>query len=74
MFTKFSKNQPNIFSIYKTLTPHIHIKANGINLLLALTPSGTVQQRQTWGQKDPGFGWATFGWASCINDTFVTLV
>ena len=52
-------------------------KADGINLLLALpTPcilawlSG-VYVWQTWSQKTPGFGWATFEWASCIIDTFL---
>ena len=46
------------------------LKADGINLLLALTPAGIVQQRQTWGRKAPCVGWVTFGWASCIIDTF----
>ena len=27
---------------------------------------GTVQERQTWGRKAPGFSWAIFGLASCI--------
>ena len=30
------------------------------------TSSDTVQQKQTWSRKTPGFGWATFRWASCI--------
>ena len=30
--------------------------------------TSTIQQRQTWGRKVPGFGWATVGWASCIID------
>ena len=50
------------------------IEADVINLLLALTPVGFVQQRQTWGQKGSSFSWATFGWASCIIDNFVTFV
>ena len=49
-------------------------KADDINLLLALTPVGIVQQRLTWGRKAPGFGWAAFEWASFIIDTFVTFV
>ena len=28
------------------------------------SPVDPVQQRQTWGRKTPGFGWATFG--SCL--------
>ena len=28
--------------------------------------TGTVLQRLTWSRKAPGFGWATFGRASCI--------
>ena len=43
-------------------------------VLLALTLAGTVQQRQIWGRKATKFCWATFGWASCIIDNFVTLV
>ena len=34
--------------------------------VFCLSGSGTVQQRQTWGRKAPGFGLATFRWASCI--------
>ena len=30
------------------------------------TKACTVQQSQTWGRKDLGFGWATFRWASCF--------
>ena len=49
-------------------------EADDINLQLALPPAGIIQQRQTWGRKAANFGWATFGWASCITDTFVTFV
>ena len=60
--------------VYKIYYMYEKKKNTGINLRLALTLVGTVQQKQTWGQKAPGFGWATFGWVSCIIDTFVTLV
>ena len=50
------------------------VKVDAINWLLALILVGTVQQRQTWGRKAPGFGLATFEWVSCIIDTFITLV
>ena len=58
--------------IYIALSPGD--KANCINLLLALSPTGflaIVHLRQNWGQKAPNFSWATFGWLSCIIDTFV---
>ena len=32
------------------------------------------EQWQTWGRKASRFDWATFGWVSCIIDTFVPLV
>ena len=28
------------------------------------------EQWQTWSRKAPSFGYATFGWASCIIDSF----
>ena len=40
---------------------------NDINLLLTLSLADFVQQRQTWGRMTPGFGWAAFGWASCVT-------
>ena len=59
-------------------------KADCINVLLALLPAGflakpsvtdvrwgIVYLRQTWGWKASGFSWATFGWESCIIDSFV---
>ena len=50
-------------------SPFPGVKADRINLLLALTLAGTIQQRQTWGWKTPSFGWASFEWASFV--TFV---
>ena len=35
-------------------------------LVESILCTGTVQQRQIWGRKALGFGWATFGWASCV--------
>ena len=35
---------------------------------------GIVQQRQTWGQKAPGFSWVTFGRATYSIGTFVAFV
>ena len=62
-------------------------EADSINLMLALTSAGflagasgirvgqgTVHLNHTRGRKDPGFSWATFGWASSIIDTFDTFV
>ena len=67
------------------LRPTPGYEADGVDLLLALTPAGflaglsgirvaggIVQLWQTLSRKAPIFAWATFKWVNCIINTFVT--